>query len=134
MSRKGFNPLSVNNNLRKCHLFVFVTSVDDSWQLTSRVSANALCSRVALLPAVLWGLILTIFLKHAVDSDLFWLDHGLFQTKIRTTRESYCCSLGFYHFCVWQFKNCNALFCGLSLSSFLSTSISWHPILPWGCK
>ena len=39
-------------------------------------------------------------------------------------------SPGFYHFNA-RGSSCNSLFFGLILSSFLSLSISWNPILPW---
>ena len=37
----------------------------------------------------------------------------------------------FYHFCVYG-SSCNSLVFGLIHSSFLSTSISWHSVQPWG--
>ena len=41
-------------------------------------------------------------------------------------------SPGFYHFCVlWHFIYLS--FFGLLHSSFITLSMSWHSILPWGC-
>ena len=44
--------------------------------------------------------------------------------------QSFCSVLGFYHFSARQFMYCSSLFFGLILSSFMSLSIYWLPILP----